>query len=90
MEHEINLLREEMVGVGKRMYDHGYVASNDGNISVRIDVNSVLITPTCISKGFMKPEDLIVVDTNGNLLDVREDLRRNHTCTFKFIKIALM
>ncbi len=69
MEQDINLLKEEMVGVGKRMYNHGYVASNDGNISARLDVNSVLITPTGVSKGFMKPEDLIVVDMNGNLLE---------------------
>jgi L-fuculose-phosphate aldolase len=69
MEQDINLLKEEMVGVGKRMYNHGYVASNDGNISARLDMNSVLITPTGVSKGFMRPEDLIVIDMNGKFLE---------------------
>jgi L-fuculose-phosphate aldolase len=50
------------------MYDRGYVASNDGNISARIDSDSVLITPNGISKGFMKPEDLVVVDLNGKVI----------------------
>ncbi len=50
------------------MYERGYVASNDGNISARIDSERVLITPTGVSKGFMKPEDLIIVDFNGKVL----------------------
>ena len=71
MEQDINSLREELVGIGKRMYDRGYIASNDGNISVRLGDGSVLITPTGVSKGFMKSDDLIVVDMNGNLLEGR-------------------
>jgi L-fuculose-phosphate aldolase len=50
------------------MYDRGYVAANDGNISARLDGDMVLITPTGVSKGFMSPEDLIVVDLDGNLV----------------------
>ncbi len=67
----INLdsLKKELINIGKRVYDRGYVASNDGNISVRIDNNSVLITPTGVSKGFMQSEDLIILDMNGNLVE---------------------
>jgi L-fuculose-phosphate aldolase len=69
MQQVTDSLREEIVGIGKRMCDRGYVASNDGNISARLGEDSVLITPTAVSKGFMKPEDLIVVDMDGNLLE---------------------
>lgn len=62
-------LKKEICEIGKRVYNRGYVASNDGNISVRIDNNSVLITPTGVSKGFMEPDDIILVDTNGKLLE---------------------
>lgn len=61
-------LKEEICEIGKRVYNRGYVASNDGNISVKVDENSVLITPTGVSKGFMKPEDLIVVDLDGKVI----------------------
>jgi len=64
----IQMLRREIVQVGRRTYDRGYVASNDGNISARIDDRRVLITPTGVSKGFMEPEDLAVVDYDGKVL----------------------
>jgi L-fuculose-phosphate aldolase len=61
--------RNEIVIAGKRIYSRGYVASNDGNISTRVSKNKILITPTCVSKGFMKADDLIVVDLEGNLIE---------------------
>jgi len=68
LENNIQLLRKEIIEAGKRVYDRGYVASNDGNISARIDDKRVLITPTGVSKGFMKMEDLIIVDMEGSLV----------------------
>ena len=68
MDTRVRRLRAEIVAIGKRVYDRGYVASNDGNISVRLDDRRVLITPTGVSKGFMKPGDLIVVDLEGRVL----------------------
>jgi L-fuculose-phosphate aldolase len=68
MNISIESLRKEIIEVGKRIYNRGYVASNDGNISARIDKNRILITPTGVSKGFMKPGDLIIVDVNGKKL----------------------
>jgi L-fuculose-phosphate aldolase len=61
-------LKREIVEVGRRVYQRGYVASNDGNISARLDEKRIVITPTGVSKGFMSPEDLIVVDLDGKVV----------------------
>jgi len=59
-------LRAEIVEVGRRMYARGYVASNDGNISARLDDQRLLTTPTAVSKGYMTPDMMVVVDYDGN------------------------
>ncbi|GAB4245753.1 MAG: hypothetical protein Kow00109_21780 [Acidobacteriota bacterium] len=64
-------LRRQIVEVGRRVYQRNFVAANDGNISARIDRRRVLITPSGVSKGFMRPEDLIVVDYDGNIVEGR-------------------
>ncbi len=61
-------LRQDIVEVGKRLYAKGFVASNDGNISVRTGENEILITPTCVCKGDMSAEQLIIVDMDGKLV----------------------
>lgn len=58
-------LREEIVQVGRLMFDKGWIAANDGNLSIRLDDDRLLATPTGISKGMMRPEDLILCDLNG-------------------------
>ena len=58
-------LREEMCEIGRRVYAKGFAAANDGNISFRLGDDRVLCTPTRVSKGFMKPDDLCVVDMEG-------------------------
>ena len=50
------------------MYERGFVASNDGNISCRIEEDRILTTPTGMSKGFLKLEDLCIVDMDGALV----------------------
>lgn len=72
MNRTVYALRREIVEVGRRVYNRGYVAANDGNISARLDRGRVLITPSGVSKGFMKPEDLIVVDLAGKVLEGRK------------------
>ena len=57
--------REDICRFGKRLHDVGFVAATDGNLSVRLDHETVLATPTGMSKGMMEPEDLVVVDMNG-------------------------
>jgi L-fuculose-phosphate aldolase len=62
-------LRGEIVEAGRRVYNRNFVAANDGNISARVDRERVLITPNGVSKGFLSPEDLIVVNQNGEVLE---------------------
>ena len=54
------------------VYAKGWVASNDGNISIRLDQNRILATPTGVSKGKMEPDDLIICDLNGNKIEGRK------------------
>ncbi len=58
-------LREEMCEVGRRVYHKGFAAANDGNISFRMGEDRVLCTPTRVSKGYMKPDELCIVDLDG-------------------------
>ena len=58
-------LRDGIVEVGRRLYARGYVASNDGNISVRLDDARILTTPKSVSKGFMTPDMMVIVDFEG-------------------------
>jgi len=60
--------RADIVEVGRRMYARGYVASNDGNISIRLDDDTVLTTPKSVSKGFMSPDMMVVTDLAGRKL----------------------
>ncbi len=59
------ILKKEIVEIGRRIYARGYVAANDGNISARIDDQSIVISPTGVSKGFMTPEMMVITDMNG-------------------------
>jgi len=59
-------IRAEIVEAGRRMFDRGFVASNDGNISARLDERRLMTTPKSVSKGFMTPDMMVVVDYDGN------------------------
>jgi L-fuculose-phosphate aldolase len=58
--------REDIVQIGRLVFEKGWVAANDGNISIRLDADRVLTTPTDVSKGMMHPDGLIIVDMQGN------------------------
>lgn len=60
--------RQDIVDVGRLVYEKGWVAANDGNISIRLDDGRVLCTCTNICKGMMSVNDLIVCDLGGNKL----------------------
>lgn len=62
-------LRKEIIEIGKRVYHRGFVASNDGNFSIKIDDDKVLITATGISKGFMTNDDIILMNLDGEILE---------------------
>jgi len=57
--------RSDICAVGRWIHDRGYVASTDGNISVRLGSDRILITPTAMCKGMMAQNDLVVVDLEG-------------------------
>ena len=48
-------IKKQICDIGKRIYDRNMVAANDGNISVKLNDNEFLCTPTGVSKGFMTP-----------------------------------
>jgi L-fuculose-phosphate aldolase len=66
-------LRAGIVEVGRRMYARGYTASNDGNISVRLGFDRLLMTPKSVCKGFMTPDMMCVTDLNGRKLEGERD-----------------
>ena len=61
-------LKKQIVEIGKRIWQRGYVASNDGNISVVLNENEILTTPTGISKGFMTTDMIIKCDKTGKVI----------------------
>jgi L-fuculose-phosphate aldolase len=66
-------LRADIVEVGRRMYARGYTASNDGNISVRLGADRLLMTPKSVCKGFMTPDMMCITDLEGRKLQGERD-----------------
>jgi L-fuculose-phosphate aldolase len=65
--------RADIVEVGRRMYARGYTASNDGNISVRLGPDRLLMTPKSVCKGFMTADMMCVTDLDGRKLQGDRD-----------------
>lgn len=61
-------LRRDVVRFCRLLHDKDYLAANDGNVSVRLDDERLLVTPTGVYKAFIEPEDLVVVDLSGRKL----------------------
>ncbi len=61
-------LRELICEIGRRVWQRGMASANSGNISARLDKETVLITPTLVSKGFMRPEQVLAVNLEGEVL----------------------
>ena len=59
-------LKEQLCDIGRRLWQRAYVDGNGGNIAIRVGEDIALCTPTLVSKGFMKPEDMCLVDFEGN------------------------
>lgn len=66
--------REDIVRFGRMLHRRGYVAATDGNLSVRLDHETILSTPTAMSKGMLEPEDLVVVDMKGKRVTGRRQV----------------
>jgi L-fuculose-phosphate aldolase len=60
--------RQEIVQFGHSLHQSGFVAATDGNLSVRLDNERLLVTPTCISKGRMRSSDIVIVNMQGKRL----------------------
>ena len=65
---EADALRAEIIRVGRKLWERGYVDGNGGNISVRLGAKYVLCTPTMMSKRDMEPADICLSDLDGNIL----------------------
>ncbi len=61
-------LRQQIVEIGRRIYERGFIAASDGNISARLDNGAILTTPTMVCKGRMTEDMLVMVDINGRKL----------------------
>jgi L-fuculose-phosphate aldolase len=64
----IHALKLQICDIGRRLWQRAYVDGNGGNIAIRVGKDLALCTPTLVSKGFMKPEDLCLVDLEGTQL----------------------
>ncbi len=67
-------IRREIVEIGRRIHQLGFVAAYDGNISARLDNHRILSTPTTISKGMMEADDLVIVDYEGKKISGRRNV----------------
>ena len=74
MNNELEI-KQLMVEVGRRIWTRGYVAANDGNMSVRLNGNEFLTSPTGVSKGFMNTDMIIKVDSKGKVLSENADYK---------------
>ena len=62
-------LREQICDVCHKMWQLGWVAANDGNVSVKLPDGNFLVTPTGISKSFITPEKLIIINENAEIIE---------------------
>ena len=61
--------KQELLTCGVRLYQRGFVAANDGNLSILVGENALWVTPTGVSKGFMTEDMLVKLDLDGNVLE---------------------
>ena len=64
-------LKEDICEVGRRLYQHGYIAAMEGNVSIRVSENEILSTPAGACKGYLTPDMIVTCDLSGNKLDGR-------------------
>ena len=80
---DVKTLKKAICEIGDRIYKRGFAAANDGNISIRLDQDRILCTPTQTSKGMLHVDDLIICDLmmpGFNGFDVLKALR-GHAAT---------
>lgn len=75
MEQEFTALKEQICDICHKMWQLGWVAANDGNVSVKLPDGTFLATPTGMSKSFITPEKLVRIDRKGQVLEALEGLK---------------
>jgi L-fuculose-phosphate aldolase len=65
-------IREQICDICNKMWQQGWVAANDGNVSVKLDENTFLATPTGISKSFMTPDKIVKINAKGEMIEENE------------------
>jgi L-fuculose-phosphate aldolase len=60
--------REEIVTIGRKLYETNMISGSEGNISIRLEKNLFLVTPSGVNKGELKNDDLVIVDDHGNVV----------------------
>lgn len=60
--------RRDICQVGRWLYERGHIVAGEGNLSVRLDSERILTTPTCLNKGMLSPSDLVIMDIEGHHL----------------------
>ena len=68
-------IRAQICDICYKMWQQGWVAANDGNVSVKLDEDTFLATPTGISKSFMEPDKLVKINGKGEVLEALEGYR---------------
>lgn len=68
-------IREQICDVCHKMWQLGWVAANDGNVSVKLSDGNFLVTPTGISKSFITPEKLVIIDKDMNVVEAEGDYK---------------
>ena len=78
-------LRVKIAEIGRRLYPLGFVPATDGNISARLDGNTVLITPSGMAKGALTPEAITKIDIEGRLISGKKPSSEYllHLCFYK-------
>ena len=72
---DINEVKAQICDVCHKMWQLGWVAANDGNVSVKLDDNTFLATPTGISKSFITPEKIVKINADGEVLEAENGYR---------------
>ena len=89
---DINLIKEQICDVCHKTWQLGWVAANDGNVSVKLEDGRIIATPTGMSKSFITPDKLIIIDEKGNVLEDLKgsDPQAKSRCIFAVMKSAPM
>ena len=77
----ISELKDQVCDICHKMWQLGWVAANDGNVSVKLDDGTFLVTPTGISKSFITPEKLLIVAKDGAIIEGAEGYKPSSAVT---------